>query len=707
MRKTQFAGLTVLDDDESIISDGAAFIGRDRDVIDRMLQLGAKTHRHTGTSGLSNPEQGGLDADVVASGGTLSADLSVTVGFTLEDSDGGETLISPTVTVATQEPLDVPLFAPVGVADYTSGELQVDTYYYGVTYSDGEGGETPLGPTVDVERAPGYANARVLLSGLSEGMATASAANWRLYRAVGGGEFCFLASGTGDTYTDTGTVSVLCDIQPPADEINTTGGTSTLLIALPSGGLTDATFINLYASEDGDFQGPSLLGQYPISSGGVTVSFTDLEPLDFQPPDANLSIGGAHLIDPDTELLEWHWKRPVAGSAALGSGYLGDVRLDTDEGDIYMMLTSPSGSDWTRLQTGGGGGGSGVKVKDEGTTVLTLAETLNFVGSGVTATNAGGGVVTVTIPGGGGAGVGTVHTVEDSLGGLVEEPEHLIFEGFGDGAFVVDEGGGSARIYTGGPGTIYTVGAGPSGVAVDEGGQVSNPIALHFAGSGGINVAVDDLGGGVAEVLIGASGFVGPQGPAGETGPQGPTGPAGAGGTRHQTAGSAGVNKVFDDTYTEFRASGGLSIGTASDLGGGGSASVTVAPLGRMWASATADSLASGGSASIDFTPSAAGMRLLKISTNKRARVRMYGDATKRTADLARAIGTDPSGDHGVLLDYANTATASGRLSQVSPHVDAHNLDTNPLNKTYLNITNYDATGNVVVAFLYVPTEVV
>ena len=98
---------------------------------------------------------------------------------------------------------------------------------------------------------------------------------------------------------------------------------------------------------------------------------------------------------------------------------------------------------------------------------------------------------------------------------------------------------------------------------------------------------------------------------------------------------------------------------------------------------------------------------LLKISTNKRARVRMYGDATKRTADLARAIGTDPSGDHGVLLDYANTATASGRLSQVSPHVDAHNLDTNPLNKTYLNITNYDATGNVVVAFLYVPTEVV
>jgi hypothetical protein len=53
MRKTLFAGLTVLSPDESLLSDDGAFIGRDRETIDRFLEIGAKTHRHTGLPGLS------------------------------------------------------------------------------------------------------------------------------------------------------------------------------------------------------------------------------------------------------------------------------------------------------------------------------------------------------------------------------------------------------------------------------------------------------------------------------------------------------------------------------------------------------------------------------------------------------------------------------------------------------------------------------
>ena len=53
------------------------------------------------------------------------------------------------------------------------------------------------------------------------------------------------------------------------------------------------------------------------------------------------------------------------------------------------------------LVIGGGSSGGGVGVEDEGITVVDPASTINFVGSGVTATDAGGGVVDVTIAAGG------------------------------------------------------------------------------------------------------------------------------------------------------------------------------------------------------------------------------------------------------------------------------------------------------------------
>ena len=41
----------------------------------------------------------------------------------------------------------------------------------------------------------------------------------------------------------------------------------------------------------------------------------------------------------------------------------------------------------------------------------------------------------------------------------------------------------------------------------------------------------------------------------------------------------------------------------------------------------------------------------LKISSDVPARVRFYATTAQRTADLARPLGTDPTGNHGVLLD--------------------------------------------------------
>lgn len=358
MRKSLFAGLSILEAGDSLSDENGAFIGRDREIIDRLLEVGAKTHRHTGLAGLSNPSVA-ASAGVHASAGLIGADLGLSIGYTLEDSAGGETMLSPLAVVSTAPAMDGPDQAPTAEASHASGVLPVNTYFYCVTFTDGEGGETLAGPAVSAERQPGFEAGQVLLSDLEAGMAAAGAAGWRLYRAIGGGTFDLLASGGAgeDTFADLGVVSPNCTIHPPLE--STTTGLSTLLVTLPSGGLQTAESINLYGSVTGDFSGGSLLGQYPVSSAGHTVVFRKFEADAASPPPVNLSVGGAHQIDPDTDILDWHWKRPVAGSAALGSGTQGDVRLVTGSGKLYAILAASASAapGWREIASAGTGGG--------------------------------------------------------------------------------------------------------------------------------------------------------------------------------------------------------------------------------------------------------------------------------------------------------------------------------------------------------------
>jgi len=329
MKKTIFAGLTILDPGESLDTDNGAFTGRDRETVDRLLHIGDKTHRHDASDGLASPADT-LSAAITASAGTIGANLDISVGFTLEDARGGETMLSPVTTVSTGPAVGSPPAAPSAIPDNTAGSLLVNTYFYAVTFTDGEGGETPLGPSVNAERAPGFASGRVVVSQLTFGMALAGGKSWRLYRATGGGTYCLIGTGGAgeDTFIDDGTHNVECDVHPPAGEENTTRGVSTLLVTLPaSGSLIGATSINLYASISGDFSGGAFLTQYPIASAGMTVSFASLELGTSSPPDVNLSIGGASQIDPDTELIDWHWKRPMASASELPAGEEGDVRM--------------------------------------------------------------------------------------------------------------------------------------------------------------------------------------------------------------------------------------------------------------------------------------------------------------------------------------------------------------------------------------------
>lgn len=371
MQKTPFAGLTVLKPDESISADNASFQSQNPRREDRLLEIGAVTHRHNAEAALEDPTIA-PSATVDPTGGAIPADLEIYFGYTLRDDDAGETVLSDVVAVSTQSPYDPPSTEPIAEVDYTGGTLLTDTFYYAITLLDATGGETPPSPWVIAEREPGYASGQVELSGLTADFEETGAVLWRLYRARGGTEFDLLDQGSSDTYTDDGSAVANCDVHPPADTANTTNNTNQIAVVVPSGGLMDeASSFRLYASLDGTFAGASLVGEYPPEDAGLDIVFSVLNVEDERPPDVSTCVRGASLIDPDTDILDWHWKRPVADADSLpGSGNSsGDVRLSLDDGTLYGYLDGVWG--------GVSGGGGGFDDLDE----IPVAQRVGWVGA--------------------------------------------------------------------------------------------------------------------------------------------------------------------------------------------------------------------------------------------------------------------------------------------------------------------------------------
>lgn len=90
--------------------------------------------------------------------------------------------------------------------------------------------------------------------------------------------------------------------------------------------------------------------------------------------------------------------------------------------------------------------------------------------------------------------------------------------------------------------------------------------------------------------------------------------------------------------------------------------------------------------------------KLYSITTNRPARVRAYSTSAHRTADASRAVGTDPTGNHGCLLDVVTT---SGMLSiDLSPMVDLCNLDSPIADTIYFAVQNLDTGAGIVTTTL-------
>jgi len=93
----------------------------------------------------------------------------------------------------------------------------------------------------------------------------------------------------------------------------------------------------------------------------------------------------------------------TAAATPPGSANIADQWYNTSSNTLYEYLSDGTSSYWIDIQTPTVSsatviGGANLLVQDEGSNLVATANTLNFVGSGVTATNSGN-VVTITVPG--------------------------------------------------------------------------------------------------------------------------------------------------------------------------------------------------------------------------------------------------------------------------------------------------------------------
>lgn len=182
----------------------------------------------------------------------------------------------------------------------------------------------------------------------------------------------------------------------------------------------------------------------------------------------------------------------VAGKIGGASG------VSVEVGDRYYALADNAGgtqasvgTSWDVLQ-GNIVGSTGVDVEDEGTPEASGVTVLNFTGTGVTATDAGGGQVDINIPGGTG-GI----DVEDE--GVSEATGVTTLNFTGAGVVASDAGGGVVDV---------TIAGGGSGIDVEDEGvsEATGATTLNFVGAG---VTAADVGGGVVDVTISGSAFSG------------------------------------------------------------------------------------------------------------------------------------------------------------------------------------------------------
>ncbi len=120
-------------------------------------------------------------------------------------------------------------------------------------------------------------------------------------------------------------------------------------------------------------------------------------------------------------------------------------------------------------------------------------------------------------------------------------------------------------------------------------------------------------------------------------------------------------------------------------------------PGRRETVSHTTASLADAATENSDLALGSAGM-IRKITADRSCRIRLYTTSAYRTADAARAIGTDPEGEHGLQMDlYLTPSNLVWDFAQAIPFFDGQSTPTGIVKAAVTNLSG--STDTVAIDF--------
>lgn len=234
--KTANFDLQKLEAGDALSTNSYQFTNEDRDVIDRLLKLGAETHRHTGASStIADPDTAPtLTLDTTS--GNIPAGTTVRYKFAWVDANGAETAASPEATVSTPAAVSSPA-GPTLTSATSGGSLLAGNYYYLLTcYTDVNTSETRAGTAVFITLPVSGGSTQVVT--LTLPTLPSGADGFNVYRrGPGEATYSYLDSidmtvATPPTeYDDDGSAVENCNRQPP--NTNRTNSTNYVTVDLP------------------------------------------------------------------------------------------------------------------------------------------------------------------------------------------------------------------------------------------------------------------------------------------------------------------------------------------------------------------------------------------------------------------------------------------------------------------------------------------
>jgi len=296
------------------------------------------------------------------------------------------------------------------------------------------------------------------------------------------GQDTVAADSTTDTVTLVGGTNVTITTNASSDEVTITSTDTNTTYSVGDGGLTQNNFTNtlktkldgIEASATADQTGAEIKSAYEGESD--TNAYTDAEKTKLAAIEASATadqtdaeIRAAVEAASDSNVFTDADHTKLNGIAASANNYsISSDLLDEDNMATNSATKVPSQQSVKAYVDANAGGGTAITIQDEGSALSTAASTINFVGSGVTASGTGT-TKTITISGGGGGGGVTSDSDGNTVAGTSAGNDLDSGEGLNNTFFGKDAG---ANVTTG-----------DSSVAVGEG-------ALKVATTSSNNVAI-------------------------------------------------------------------------------------------------------------------------------------------------------------------------------------------------------------------------